>query len=63
MVNYRPKKFLGLLAPTQYAGVNGLSPAFRVASSPGPDFWVGPGDEATFRVRVWQVCMERRLFQ
>ena len=30
MVNYRPQKFLGLLAPTQYARVTTLSPAFRV---------------------------------
>ena len=30
MVNYRPQKFLGLLAPTQYASVTRLSPAFRV---------------------------------
>ena len=30
MVNYRPQKFLGLLAPTQYARVTRLSPAFRV---------------------------------
>ena len=30
MVNYRPQKFLGLLAPTQYARVSRLSPAFRV---------------------------------
>ena len=30
MVNYRPQKFRGLLAPTQYASVTRLSPAFRV---------------------------------
>ena len=30
MVNYRPQKFLGLVAPTQYGRVTGLSPAFRV---------------------------------
>ena len=30
MVNYRPQKFLGLLAPTQYARVSRPSPAFRV---------------------------------
>ena len=29
-VNYHPQKFLGLLAPTQYASVTRLSPAFRV---------------------------------
>ena len=30
MVNYRPQKFRGLLAPTQYVSVTRLSPAFRV---------------------------------
>ena len=30
MVNYRPQKFRGLLAPTQYTSVTRLSPAFRV---------------------------------
>ena len=30
MVNYRPQKFLGPLAPTQYARVTRLSPAFHV---------------------------------
>ena len=30
MVNYRPQKFRGLLAPTQYASITRLSPAFRV---------------------------------
>ena len=29
MVNYRPQKFRGILAPTQYASVTRLSPAFR----------------------------------
>ena len=34
MVNYRPQKFRGVLAPTQYASVTRLSPAFRASLAP-----------------------------